>query len=148
MRREIAAAWLLLTVSAAAIAPEERLADPALETRARAISRELRCVVCQSESIDESNAPLAADLRRLVRERLAAGDSDAAVRAFVVERYGDFVLLKPRIDARTIALWVGPAALLLLGGAVGWSALRGVRAAPAPPPLSAEEEEALRRLQP
>lgn len=101
-------------ITASAVEPGERLADAALETRARALSTELRCLVCQNQSIDDSNAPLARDLRMLVRERLTAGDSDKDVRAFVVARYGDFVLLKPPFNLNTLLLWLTP--LLVLGG--------------------------------
>jgi cytochrome c-type biogenesis protein CcmH len=103
---------------AMAVQPDEILKDPALESRARALSRELRCMVCQNQSIDDSDAPLARDLRILVRERLRAGDSDAQVIDFLTDRYGDFVLLKPRLNARTVLLWSLPA-LVLLGGAAG-----------------------------
>lgn len=106
-------AW---TGTAPAVEPGEMLADPQLEQRARALSAELRCLVCQNQSIDDSNAPLARDLRLLVRERLAAGDSDSAVRTFVVARYGEFVLLKPPFSAETVLLWLMP--LLVLLGAV------------------------------
>jgi cytochrome c-type biogenesis protein CcmH len=98
-----------------AVQPDEMLSDPALEARARAISGELRCMVCQNESIDESEAPLAHDLRVLVRERLEAGDSDAQVVNFLVARYGEFVLLKPRLSWHTAALWGLPPAVLLIG---------------------------------
>ncbi len=105
----------LLAVSAAhAVQPDEILPDARLEGRARALSAELRCVVCQNQSIDDSNAPLARDLRLLVRERLSAGDSDAAVMKYVVARYGDFVLLKPPVNVSTLLLWLGPPAMLLL----------------------------------
>jgi cytochrome c-type biogenesis protein CcmH len=98
-----------------AVEPNEVLADPVLEARARAISKELRCMVCQNESIDDSQAPLAHDLRVLVRERLTAGDSDAQVMNFLVSRYGEFVLLKPPLSWHTVALWGTPPGLLLLG---------------------------------
>ena len=98
-----------------AVQPDEILPDPALETRARNLSRELRCMVCQNQSIDDSDAPLARDLRILVRERLQAGDSDRQVIDFLVARYGGFVLLKPRFSAHTALLWLGPAAILLIG---------------------------------
>jgi cytochrome c-type biogenesis protein CcmH len=125
----LAAALLALIViftPAQAVEPGEMLKDPALEARARHISQELRCLVCQNQSIDDSNAELARDLRVLVRERLAAGDSDAAVLAFVEARYGEFVLLRPRLSLHTALLWSAP--LLLLAGA----ALRN-RAAVRPP---------------
>jgi len=98
-----------------AVQPDEMLHDPKLEARARAISEELRCLVCQNESIDESEAPLAHDLRVLVRQRLEAGDSDAQAIDFIVARYGEFVLLKPRFEWRTAALWGTPPGLLLIG---------------------------------
>src|SRR6476469_8904225 len=110
---------LLLTVAAVpcaiAVEPDEVLSDAALEARARALSRELRCMVCQNQSIDDSEAPLARDLRILVRERLQAGDSDRQVIDFLVARYGEFVLLRPRFSWHTAVLWLGPAALLLIG---------------------------------
>ena len=103
---------------ALAVQPDEILTDPALEGRARTLSKELRCMVCQNQSIDDSDAPLARDLRILVRERLQAGDSDQRVIDFLVARYGEFVLLKPRFSLHTALLWLGPAAILLIG-AVG-----------------------------
>jgi cytochrome c-type biogenesis protein CcmH len=109
-------AWSVLTIPAAfAVQPDEMLADPALETRAREIGKELRCLVCQNESIDESNADLARDLRLLVRERLQAGATDQQVIDYVVSRYGDFVLLRPPFKPETLALWLGPVAIVLLG---------------------------------
>src|SRR5499427_111198 len=98
-----------------AVQPDEILPDPALEARARVLSHELRCMVCQNQSIDDSEAPLARDLRILVRERLEAGDSDEQVIDFLVARYGEFVLLKPRFSPHTALLWLGPAAILLVG---------------------------------
>lgn len=136
---------LLLLTSAFAVEPDEILPDPILEARAREIGRELRCVVCQSQSIDDSNAPLARDLRLLVRERLMAGDSNDEAKAFVVARYGEFVLLKPPQSAGTIALWTAPAALLALAVIAGVLALRG-RHRTAPEPLTAEEEARLKDI--
>jgi cytochrome c-type biogenesis protein CcmH len=110
---------LALLVSAApafAVNPDEMLADPALESRARAISAELRCMVCQNQSIDDSNAELAKDLRLLVRKRITAGDSDQQVVSYLVSRYGEFVLLKPRFEAKTLLLWGAPILLVLFGG--------------------------------
>jgi cytochrome c-type biogenesis protein CcmH len=101
---------------AIAVEPDEVLSDAALEARARALSKELRCMVCQNQSIDDSEAPLARDLRILVRERLQAGDSDRKVIDFLVARYGEFVLLRPRFSWHTAVLWLGPAAMLLIGG--------------------------------
>ena len=111
---------ILLTLAATpaqAVRPDEMLADATLEARARALSAELRCLVCQNQSIDDSEAPLARDLRILLRHRLAAGDSDGEVKAFLVARYGDFVLLKPPLRWDTVALWLTPVAILLLGAA-------------------------------
>lgn len=106
---------LLVSAQAWAVEPDEMLANPVLEARARAISKELRCMVCQNESIDESQAPLAHDLRMLVRRRIMAGDTDAQVIDFLVSRYGEFVLLKPPLSWHTAALWGAPPALLLVG---------------------------------
>jgi len=125
---------------AAAIEPGEALADPALEARARAISREIRCLVCQNENIDESGADLARDLRRLVRERLVAGDGDQAVRDFLVARYGDYVLLRPPLKPTTWLLWFAPPLILLLGALGLFIRSRGRRAAVAPPPLDPAEQ--------
>jgi cytochrome c-type biogenesis protein CcmH len=114
--RILVAVFALFTVPAAlAVQPDEILKDPALEARARALSKELRCMVCQNQSIDDSDAPLARDLRVLVRERLQAGDSDRQVIDFLVSRYGEFVLLKPRFSLHTALLWLGPLAVLLIG---------------------------------
>ncbi|MEZ5921960.1 MAG: cytochrome c-type biogenesis protein [Parvularculaceae bacterium] len=106
-------AAITLGASALAVTPDEKLSDPKLEARALAVSRELRCVVCQKQSIDDSNAPLAHDMRVIVRERIAAGDSNDDVKAYLVRRYGNFVLLRPPVQANTIALWAGPLAFLL-----------------------------------
>ena len=111
----VLALMLAAAPPASAVQPDEILTDPSLETRARALSKELRCMVCQNQSIDDSDAPLARDLRVLVLERLQAGDSDRQVIDFLVARYGEFVLLKPRFSARTALLWLGPAAILLIG---------------------------------
>src|SRR5512144_1934997 len=105
---------LAASPGALAVQPDEILTNAALEARARALSKELRCMVCQNQSIDDSDAPLARDLRVLVRERLQAGDSDRQVIDFLVARYGEFVLLKPRFSAHTALLWLGPAAVLLI----------------------------------
>jgi len=120
-------ALVLGAVEAGAVMPHERLADPALEARAREISRDLRCQVCQNQSIDDSDAPLARDLRLIVRERLVAGDSDDQVQAYLVERFGDFVLLKPPFNAATALLWVLPARILLCGTGVAFAWLRRQR---------------------
>lgn len=110
--------FLLLVAPAGAVQPDEMLADPALEARAQAIGKELRCLVCQSESIEDSNADLARDLRLVVRERLTAGDSDDQVMAFLTDRYGDFVRLRPRFGGSTLWLWLAGPALLLVGAAI------------------------------
>ena len=123
--------------------PSEMLADPALEARARAIGGELRCVVCQNQSIDDSHAELAHDLRVLVRERLSAGDSDEQVIEFIVARYGDFVLLQPPFKPATYALWGAPLLFLLVGGAIVLVYLRRRRQAPTESPLTAEERQTL-----
>jgi len=134
---------LLIAGPCLAVDPSEMLPDPALEARARAISRELRCVVCQNQSIDDSAAEVAHDMRRAVRERLAAGASDRAVTQFMVARYGDFVLLDPPFKARTLVLWLGAPALLLLAAAALWRAARRRPAMVAPAPLSEEERQRL-----
>jgi cytochrome c-type biogenesis protein CcmH len=144
----VAGAVLAISMSAKAVEPDEVLADPQLEERARGLSAELRCLVCQNQSIDDSHAPLARDLRLLVRERLQAGDSDADVRRFVVARYGEFVLLKPPLSAQTVLLWITP--LLILGG-VGYLVLSGWRRRAAEgrfglDGLSPEEEAKLARI--
>ena len=138
------AAWLALLTPAWAVLPDEVLADPALETRARNLSHELRCMVCQNQSIDDSNADLARDLRVLVRERLQAGDSDRQVIDYVVARYGEFVLLKPRFSARNALLWGTPILLLLIGGAVIF--VRTRQGAGNEPRLSDDERAAVERL--
>jgi cytochrome c-type biogenesis protein CcmH len=146
---------LLLVLAACRLAygvqPDEILADPALEARARTLSQELRCMVCQNQSIDDSDAPLARDLRVLVRERLQAGDSDRQVIDFLVARYGEFVLLKPRFSPYTAILWMAPAAIFLLGGFGLFLLWRRAsrRAEPArgqPTPLTAAEQARLAEI--
>jgi cytochrome c-type biogenesis protein CcmH len=133
-----------------AVMPDEMLGDPGLEARARRLSTELRCVVCQNQSIDDSNAPLAHDLRVLLRERLSAGDTDRQAIDYLVARYGNFVLLKPPMQLNTLLLWIGPLLILVaaaigLGRHIGRSATRG--GAPQPPaPLDAKEQERLDAL--
>ena len=139
----------ILPTPARSVQPDEVLADPRLEARARALSAELRCLVCQNQSIDDSNAPLARDLRLLVRERLTAGDSDEAVRAFVVQRYGTFVLLRPPVTPSTWLLWATPLLMLGATGAVLLWRQRRRRVAPAVPPpaeLTPEEKARLERI--
>jgi cytochrome c-type biogenesis protein CcmH len=134
-------------VFASAVQPDEMLSDPALEARARVLSRELRCMVCQNQSIDDSEAPLARDLRLLVRERLRAGDSDRQVIDFLVARYGEFVLLNPRVSAHSIWLWLIPIGVLLSGAAgLVLHQRRRSLAASAEEPLSAEEERKITAL--
>lgn len=142
------AACVLMAGMAAAVLPDEVLADPALEARARALSQELRCLVCQNESIDESNAPLARDLRLIVRERLMAGDTDAEVLAFVEARYGAYVRLRPAFNMGTLLLWIGPFLVLLAGlSGILVYVRRVARTAATPEPgLSPEEERRLRDL--
>jgi cytochrome c-type biogenesis protein CcmH len=130
---------LTLGISAAhAVQPDEVLPDPALEARARALSAELRCMVCQNQSIDDSDAPLARDLRILLRERLSAGDTDKQVVDFLVARYGDFILLRPPVAWNTALLWLAPAAVLAVGGFLALSLFRR-RKADAPPLSDAEK---------
>lgn len=131
---------------AVAVQPGEILSDAAMEQRARAISSELRCLVCQNQSIDDSDAPLAKDLRVLVRERLVAGDSDRAVRDFVVARYGDFVLLRPPFDLRTVLLWAAPFLILLAALGFMWRRGRAMAAPASAAPLSEEERRRVERL--
>ncbi len=150
MKRIAALVLLLLAAAlpAAAVDPGEMLADPALEARARDISKDLRCLVCQNQSIDDSDAQLARDLRVLVRQRLAAGSSNEEVVDYVVSRYGDFVLLKPPFKLSTYVLWIGPA-IIFAGGLLAivvFYRRRAGLAETAPPPLSAEESRRLERL--
>jgi len=142
-----AALFFFLTLTTAfAVQPDEQLGDPVLEARAREISAGLRCLVCQNQSIDDSDAPLARDLRILVRERLQAGDSDTAVRDYLVARYGDFILLKPPFEAGTLLLWLTPVLALVAGGLVAWRRFRRPGPAAGTEGLSSEEEDALARL--
>ena len=144
-RAALAALCLVASLPAAAVQPSEMLPDPAMEKRARALSAELRCMVCQNQSIDDSDAALAKDLRVLVRERLQAGDSDEEVLDYLVARYGQFVLLRPRFEPQTLLLWGMPLALLLAGGAY-FVVSRRRGNAPAPAPLSPDEEKAVAAL--
>ena len=141
----------MATGAARAVQPDEIMSDIAKEARARELSRELRCMVCQNQSIDDSDAPLARDLRLLVRERLAAGDTDAQVMDFLVARYGEFVLLKPRLNAHTWLLWLLTPVALLGGGFGLWvigrrRSLSGAQADAALLHLTPEEEERVNRL--
>jgi cytochrome c-type biogenesis protein CcmH len=129
---------------ALAVQPDELMKDPALEARARTLSEELRCMVCQNQSIDDSDAPLARDIRVLIRQRIASGESNDAVRAYLVSRYGDFILLKPPFKPETLLLWLTPALVLGVGLAAALIARR--RAPQATPALSAEEEARLSAL--
>ena len=153
MTRLLGLVWLLACLAGpgagiqAATNPDEILADPVLEQRARALGKELRGLVCQTQSIDDSDADLARDLRRIVRERLVAGDSDAEIIGFLTARYGDFVLLKPPVKPATWGLWFGPALVLLCAGAgIGLYLRRRRRSGPPPAPLSAEERRRLEAL--
>ena len=138
---------LLMAAPALAVLPDEVLADPALEARARAISAELRCLVCQHESIDDSNADLARELRLIVRERLVAGDTDEQVLQYLVDRYGEFVLLRPVFAPHTLVLWTAAPIVLLIGGiAIVIAARRKRGTAVAVGELTAEEQRALDEL--
>jgi cytochrome c-type biogenesis protein CcmH len=137
---------LFLSTSAFAVTPAEKLSDPALEARARAITGELRCLVCQNQSIDDSDASLAKDLRVLVREKLSEGMTDAQVKSYVHDRYGDFVLLRPPFKIETLLLWTAPLLALVAGAFAVWRAA-GRRKAPAgPATLTAEEREKLKQI--
>ena len=137
-------AALVFSASALAVQPDEVLKDQALEKRAREISSGLRCLVCQNQSIDDSDAQLAKDLRLLVRERLVAGDSDRQVQDFLVQRYGEFVLLKPSFNAHILLLWLTPALVLVLGGIGAYAALR--QRSQTAETLNEEEQRALEAL--
>jgi len=135
----------LFAAAAFAVNPDEMLSDPVLEARARALSAELRCLVCQNQSIDDSDAPLARDIRLLIRERIKNGESNEEVKAFLVSRYGDFILLKPPFKPETWLLWLGAPIVLALGAGLVWSARR--REAAAPTPLTPEEERRLAEIE-
>lgn len=145
MKARLLFAFLLAATPAFAVLPSEQLADPRLEARARALSSELRCVVCQNQTIDNSDADLAHDLRVLLRQRLKAGDTDGQAIAFIVNRYGDYVLLKPPFEAETLLLWLGPLLVLLAGGIGVVFYLRRRRDA-ALPAITADEQARLDRL--
>jgi len=145
--RLIVLCGVLFSASAAfAVEPNEMLADPALEERARSLSRGLRCMVCQNQSIDDSAAPLAHDLRVLVRERLKAGDSDPQVLDFLVARYGEFVLLQPRLEWHNALLWLTPLVVLAAGAIAVIAAVRRQRHVPGADKLSAAEEARISEL--
>jgi cytochrome c-type biogenesis protein CcmH len=144
MKRAILFA-LALSGAAWAVQPDEMLPDPAMEARARAISRDLRCLVCQNQSIDDSDAELAKDLRVLLRQRLVAGDSDGQARQYLVDRYGDYVLLKPPVKSSTYLLWGGPA-LLLIGGVLAALAVFRRKSVKPPAALTADEQDRLSKL--
>ena len=148
MNRIALAAALLLALSAPAFAvdPAEMLKDPRLEARAEKLGSGLRCMVCQSESIEESNADLARDLRVIVRQHITAGDSDQQIIDYLHSRYGDYVLLDPPFKAKTLVLWLGPFALLLAAAGAGFAVLRRRTAAPPPPSLTPEEAQRLDAL--
>jgi cytochrome c-type biogenesis protein CcmH len=150
LRGLAAALFLSLTAPAFAVQPDEVLKDPAMEARAREISKELRCLVCQNQSIDDSNAPLARDLRVLVRERLVAGDDNTSVLDYITARYGDYVLLRPPFKASTYVLWIGPVIVLLLGGLGAALFLRrrnrAITAGDTEAPLTPEERARLDKL--
>jgi cytochrome c-type biogenesis protein CcmH len=146
LRAVMLSLMLLCAPAALAVGPEEILPDPALEQRARDISAGLRCLVCQNQSIDDSDADLAKDLRILVRERLVAGDSNAQVEQYVVDRYGEYVLLNPRLGAHTILLWAAAPVLLIVGLIVLVIARRRTAVSAAPEGLTAEEQAALDAL--
>ena len=137
-------ALALGSAPALAVQPDEVMKDPALEARARILSEELRCLVCQNQSIDDSDAPLARDIRILIRSRIASGETNDAVRAYLVSRYGDFILLKPPFKPETVLLWLSPALVLGAGLAAALFARR--RAPRTTPALSAEEEARLAAL--
>jgi cytochrome c-type biogenesis protein CcmH len=145
LRALLALGFLLIAAAAGAVQPDEVMKDPALEARARTLSAELRCLVCQNQSIDDSDAPLAGDIRRLIRERIGQGESNDAVRAFLVSRYGNFILLKPPFELSTVLLWLSGPLTLALGGLGVYLARR--RAPPPPPPLSADEEKRLKEIE-
>jgi len=143
MKRLLLILCLILAAPAWAVQPDEVLDDPVLESRAREISAGLRCPVCQSESIDESNATLSRDLRLLVRERLVAGDTDQEAIDYIVARYGEFVLLRPDVRGANLVLWLAAPGLLLIGLVIGWSTIRRRSAKPPSDTLDAAEKARL-----
>ena len=146
MKHLLLALLLTLATPVLAVRPDEILADPALEARARALSQELRCLVCRNENIDDSDAELARDLRLLLRERLTAGDTDAEAMAFITDRYGEFVLLNPTATGANLLLWFAGPLMLLAGGAVALTMLRRRQSAPEPAALTPEDQARLADL--
>lgn len=148
MIRALTLALAIIATPVLAVQPDEILPDPALEARARNLSKDLRCLVCRNENIDDSNADLARDLRLLLRERLVAGDSDAAAIAYIVDRYGEYVLLNPTSKGANLILWIAGPLMLLTGGGVAGLYLRRRRGASeaTPTDLSAEEEKRLAEI--
>lgn len=143
-----ALATLLSFNSAYAVNPDEVLSDPALEQRARDLSKEIRCMVCQNQSIDDSDATVAKDLRLLIRERLTKGDSDEQVIEFLVARFGEFVLLKPKLSLSNMVLWTAPILFLIFGGVLGWAMIRNSKRKEEenPTSLSSDEQKELEKL--
>lgn len=146
MRFIVPALFLLLPLMAFAVEPDEMLQDPVMEERAREISKELRCVVCQNQNIDSSNAGVARDLRILVRERLVAGDSNDEVIAYIHARYGDYVLMRPPLNSSTFALWLAPFVLALVSFLVGWAVISKSRKKAATVAISEDEEAEIARF--
>ena len=140
------ALWLLMALPAHAVRPDEMLADPVLEARARALSQELRCLVCRNETIDDSDADLAHDLRVLLRDRITAGDSDAAAMAYIVDRYGEFVLLNPPATGANLVLWLAGPMMLLGGAGIAYAMLRRRQTDPEAPELNAADRALLAEL--
>lgn len=148
MRRAVPIALMVLTMAlpVRAVQPDEMLQDPAMETRAREISRVLRCPVCQGETIDDSNAGISRDLRLFLRERLVAGDSDSAAVDAITARYGEYVLFEPRATGTNMILWLAGPVMALLGLGLAYGYIRRRKAAPAPAPLSDDEQARLARI--
>ena len=136
----------LLAAPLAAVQPDEVLDDPALEQRARALSDGLRCPVCRNESIDESNAAISRDLRLLLRARLVAGDTDAEAMQYLVDRYGDYILLNPKVEGANILLWLAAPIMLILAGGIAFVTIRGRSTAATPDALSTDEKRRLDQL--
>ena len=144
--RWLALALCLLAAPLAAVQPDEVLDDPALEQRARALSDGLRCPVCRNESIDESNAAISRDLRLLLRARLVAGDTDAEAMQYLVDRYGDYILLNPKVEGANILLWLAAPIMLILAGGIAFVTIRGRSTAATPDALSTDEKRRLDQL--